>query len=292
MAPGAKWNPALNPQPMDVFRAPIRRGLWRVVLWRTACFCACWGAFAVCQPKAAAAGPATASSLQQTLNTDPNPGERLQALQTLQRNGLLDSKQIARSITDTSPAIRSAVIEMSAPFLPEDEELQRKILALCNDKSGDVRLRLLKSLPLFSPERTAKALARILTAQSRSPESWQAAVDVLADKLPEAARALLGNPALEPDASGGCTVLRSLGMNLATREEWLTQSLDFLHQNTQSPLWQRAALLEGLALPVGGFPPLKQKPRSLDLLLHSPEPAIVLRAEGLKKKLARTDAKP
>jgi hypothetical protein len=80
-------------------------------------------------------------------------------------------------------------------------------------------------------------------------------------------------------------------MHLASRPEWLVQTLDLLLEDTRSPLWQRTALLEGLALPVGGFPHLKQTPSALERLLLSPEPAIALRAAGLKKKLEHIHAK-
>lgn len=292
---GAVPSTAQPPIPGDALETPPHNKSRQVAFGRTLSFCAFWWAFwwvfSACPPAIGASSADPATVLLKTLNTDPNPEERMRALQALQGSGLLDSKQIARGITDTSSGIRRAVVEMSPPFLQGDAELQRKILALCNDKSEEVRLCLLKNLPLFAPALTGKALGRILTAQQRSPQGWQAAVDVLADRLPEAARSLLGNSALVPDASGKCVVLRSLGMHLASRPEWLAQTLDLLLEDTRSPLWQRTALLEGLALPVGGFPHLKQTPSALERLLLSPEPAIALRAAGLKKKLEHIHAK-
>lgn len=275
----------MNPQKhwVSLFCSELKAGAFWVALLAL---------FFTSQPEAAAAPPGSPAALLHTLNTEPNPKDRLQALQTLQKMGLLDTKQIARSLADTSPAIRCAVLDLAPSFFREDEELQRKLLALCYDKSPEVRLRLLKHLPFFAPARTAKPLGRILTVQSASPEAFQAAVDILGEKLPETVRVLLGNPTLAPDASGGCAALRALGTHLSTREDWLVQTLNCLQENSQSPLWQRTALLEGLALPVGAFARLREKPRSLDLLLRSPESAIAMRAQELQKRLPKINAKP
>jgi hypothetical protein len=210
----------------------------------------------------------------------------------LHKNGELDTRQIARCLTDTSALIRAEIIPLTVPFLQDDEELQRKVLALCNDKSAEVRLVLLKNLPHFDSARTTKPLTRILIAQSRSPEAWRATLPVLEGKLSQTLKTLLIFPHPISTMDETSALFRKLGSALASREEWFLSAMDALSENTSSPLWQRVAFLEGLAKPASGFPLLKSIPKTLDTLTRSPEAPIASRATEIKRSLAKKEAKP
>jgi hypothetical protein len=91
----------------------------------------------------------------------------LEALRQLEKEGPLESAQIQRSITDTSPSIRAAMVRLGAPLSEKDAELALRLLALANDKSPQVQRQMLLSLPSFAhPE--AKAVYRKLLASARN----------------------------------------------------------------------------------------------------------------------------
>jgi hypothetical protein len=231
-------------------------------------------------------------TLIQSVNTDPDPIRRLQALKTLQQNGDLDARQIARSLTDTSPAIRAEIIQCAAPFLREDTELQRKILALGNDKSAVVRLTLLRNLALFDPSLIANPLARVLTAQSRSSEGWNAALLTLEDKLPLVVRPLFREPHPLHPSSETSAMFRRLGVQLASRSDWLAAALEMISEAATAPLWQRVAFLEGLSKPATALSLSHEGRKTLEALAASSEPAVASLASELRRKIPKTETKP
>jgi hypothetical protein len=231
-------------------------------------------------------------ALQQTLQTHPDATVRLGALRSLQKAGELDGKQIARSLADTSAVIRAEVIHLSASLAFGDEELRRKILALCNDKSGEVRLAVLRNLSRWEAPRTAKPLIRILAAQTRSPKDWQAAMEILGERLPTTLRMVMSDAGFSMVSKGEASeILKGFGNYLASRSEWIAETLDLVHQKSGAPLWQRMALLQGLIAPASGYPSMSQNPAALSALINCPEPALASLARELDRKLNRQNGK-
>jgi hypothetical protein len=98
------------------------------------------------------------------LNTDQNDAKRLEAVQLLETMGVLDAPQIVRSICDTSPAIRAAMVRLGSRMAETDPELELRLIALANDRSPLVQAQMLKSLPRFPSARAAAAFQKLLAA--------------------------------------------------------------------------------------------------------------------------------
>ncbi len=131
-------------------------------------------------PSPAAEGTA---SILRTLNTDPAEANRMAALQTLEKNGSVDTVQILRSICDTSPAIRAAMVRIGTPLAATDPELELRLVALVNDRASTVQIQMLKSLPSFPSARAADAFQKLVTKSLRSPDP---SIRALAESLSKA----------------------------------------------------------------------------------------------------------
>lgn len=112
----------------------------------------------------------TAAHLLRVFNTDPIEQNRLDALAQLEKGAALDSKQITRSICDTSPAIRAAMIRIGTPLVAQDPDLESKLLALAHDPQPKVQMQLLKSLPEFPSPKAAETLRKLLQKGIQSPD--------------------------------------------------------------------------------------------------------------------------
>jgi hypothetical protein len=107
--------------------------------------------------------------LLRTLNADPSESKRLEALKQLEKAGPLEAVQITRSIADTSPAIRAAMVRLGAPLCAADPELALRILALANDRSPQVQRQMLLSLPSITHPDAKAAYRKLLENARRSP---------------------------------------------------------------------------------------------------------------------------
>ncbi len=108
--------------------------------------------------------------LLRILNSDPSETKRLDALAQLERTRSVDAQQIARSICDTSPAIRAAIVRIGAGLALNDPELQLRLIALSNDRSPLVQAQMLKTLPTFPSARASDSLRKLLIAAARSED--------------------------------------------------------------------------------------------------------------------------
>lgn len=139
----------------------------------------------------------TSAQLLRVFNTDPVEQNRLNALAQLEKGAAIDSKQITRSICDTSPAIRAAMIRLGTPLVAQDPDLEAKLLALAHDPQPKVQLQLLKSLPAFPGPRAAATLRKLLQKGQESPDN---ALRSLAESMSQTAQT--GAPApLPPNSS-------------------------------------------------------------------------------------------
>lgn len=120
-------------------------------------------------------------ALLRVLNADPSESKRLEALRELEKSGPLEPAQILRSIADTSPAIRAAMVRLGTPLCAGDPELALRLLALANDRTPQVQRQMLLSLPSLShPE--ARAVYKKLLANGR--RSTNPELRALAQGLP------------------------------------------------------------------------------------------------------------
>ncbi len=118
--------------------------------------------------------------LLKTLNSDASETKRIEALAKLERNAVVDARQVLRSICDTSPAIRAAAVRIGSSMAGTDPELELRLIALANDRSPLVQAQMLKSLPLFPSKRAAAAFKKLMAA---SLQSSDAQVKALAESL-------------------------------------------------------------------------------------------------------------
>jgi len=110
-------------------------------------------------------------SLLRTLNSDPSEAKRLDALSQLEKSGPLEAAQILRSITDTSAAIRAAMVRLGAPLSAGDPELAVRLLALSNDRDPRVQRQMLLALPSFTHPDAKAAYRKLLESARRSANS-------------------------------------------------------------------------------------------------------------------------
>jgi hypothetical protein len=107
-------------------------------------------------------------ALLRTLNSDSSEAKRLDALSQLEKSGPLEAAQILRSITDTSPAIRAAMVRLGAPLSIGDPELALRLLALSNDRAPQVQRQMLVVLPSFTHPDARAAYRKLLETARRS----------------------------------------------------------------------------------------------------------------------------
>ena len=108
-------------------------------------------------------------ALLRTLNADPSETRRLEALKQLEKSGPLESAQILRSIADTSPAIRAAMVRLGAPLCAADPELALRLLALANDRAPQVQRQMLLVLPSLAHPDAKATYRKLLENARRSP---------------------------------------------------------------------------------------------------------------------------
>jgi hypothetical protein len=118
------------------------------------------------------------------LNTDSSEANRLAALQSLERDGGIDTVQVLRSICDTSPAIRAAMVRIAAPLVATDPELELRLIALANDRAAIVQIQMLKSLPSFPSARAADAFQKLVAKSLRSSDQTLRALAESLSKAP------------------------------------------------------------------------------------------------------------
>ena len=107
-------------------------------------------------------------ALLRTLNSDSSEAKRLAALSQLEKSGPLEAAQILRSITDTSPAIRAAMVRLGAPLCGGDPELAVRLLALSNDRAPQVQRQMLLVLPSLTQPEARTAYRKLLETARRS----------------------------------------------------------------------------------------------------------------------------
>jgi len=110
-------------------------------------------------------------ALLRTLNSDPSEAKRLEALSQLEKSGPLEAAQILRSITDTSAAVRAAMVRLGAPLSAGDPELAVRLLALSNDRDPRVQRQMLLALPSFTHPDAKAAYRKLLESARRSANS-------------------------------------------------------------------------------------------------------------------------
>lgn len=111
------------------------------------------------------------TALLRTLNTDSSEQKRLGALAELEKDGPLEASQISRSITDTSPSIRAAMIRIGAPLAASDPDLELRLIALAHDRSPEVQLQMLKTLPSLRHASAKAAYRKLLASARRSADA-------------------------------------------------------------------------------------------------------------------------
>ena len=151
-----------------------------------------WLCLAVPRLSRAADGPAHLAHLLRVFNTDPVEQNRLDALSQLEKGTAIDSKQITRSICDTSPAIRAAMIRLGTSLAAQDPDLESKLLALAHDPQPKVQMQLLKSLPAFSSPKAAEIHRKLL---HKGLQSSDKALRSLAESLSQTAQ---NEPPVQP----------------------------------------------------------------------------------------------
>jgi len=126
---------------------------------------------------------AEAAPFLRVLNTDQDEAKRIEAMRLLEKMGGIDALQIARSICDTSPAIRAAMVRLGSRMAATDPELELRLIALANDRSPLVQAQMLKSLPLFPSARASAAFQKLLsTALTAKDPSLRALAESLTKK--------------------------------------------------------------------------------------------------------------
>jgi hypothetical protein len=128
------------------------------------------------------AGADSHVALLRILNSDPSEAKRLDALGQLEKNAPLEAAQILRSITDTSPAIRAAMVRLGTPLCGSDPELALRLLALANDRAPQVQRQMLLALPSLTHPNARTVYRKLLETarRSTSPE-----LRTLAQGLPD-----------------------------------------------------------------------------------------------------------
>lgn len=151
----------------------VLRGLQSAVLWHHAPvrFLLPSLAFLVFTGLLPCPGADSTLALLRTLNSDTSEAKRLDALSQLEKSGPLEAAQIMRSITDTSPAIRAAMVRLGAPLSASDPELAVRLLALANDRAPQVQRQMLLALPSFTHPEARSAYRKLLDTARRSPNS-------------------------------------------------------------------------------------------------------------------------
>jgi hypothetical protein len=114
------------------------------------------------------AGADSHLALLRILNSDTSEAKRLDALSQLEKSGPLEAAQILRSITDTSPAIRAAMVRLGAPLCGADPELAVRLLALSNDRAPQVQRQMLLLLPSITHPDARTAYRKLLETARRS----------------------------------------------------------------------------------------------------------------------------
>jgi hypothetical protein len=239
-----------------------------------------------CPRLSAGEKPPSTAELVRILNTDGDDQKRLTALQLLEKTSPLDSKQITRSLADTSAEIRTEVIRLALPLLPEDQELQIRLLALSNDRSESVRLQLLKSIRHFSHPSKKKSLLRILTFQVASAGGALAASRTLQGFEWEMLRSLLASPDFRNQTETNAKILGLLTAPIAKLPENIVEVLDFIAGDTGIPPQLQTAVLRGIQPAESDIKlPLPRKPASLAALTSSANTELSEAAKRLESHL-------
>ena len=230
--------------------------------------------------------PPSTAELVRMLNTDGDDQKRLAAIHLLEKASPLDAKQITRSLADTSAVIRTEVIRLAMPLLPEDPELQIRLLALCNDRSETVRLQLLKSLRHFNHPSKQKSLLRILTLQVASADGALAATRALQGSEWEMLRSLLANPDFRNQTETNAKILGLLATPIGKLPENIVEALDFIAGDTGIPPQLQTAILRGIQPAESDTKlPLPRKPASLAALTSSANTELSEAAKRLESHL-------
>jgi len=230
--------------------------------------------------------PPSTAELVRILNTDGDHQKRLAALHLLEKTSPPDSKQITRSIADTSAEIRAEVIRLALPLVPQDPELQIRLLALSNDRSETVRLQLLRSIRHFSHPSKQKSLLRILTLQVTSADGALAAGRMLQGFEWEVLKSLLTNPDFRNQTETNAKILDLLTAPIAKLPESILEALDFIAADVGVPPWLQTAILRGIRPTESEVKlPLPRKPTSLATLTSSADTDLSEAAKRLESHL-------
>lgn len=108
-------------------------------------------------------------ALKVMAQTQQAPLGRLHALWTLHGMGALDEGLLAAALADEHPWVREHAARLSEPFLAESSLLREKLVGLCDEPDGRVRMQLAFSLGEMPGEAAIGALAKIAARDAGDP---------------------------------------------------------------------------------------------------------------------------
>ncbi len=192
---------------------------------------------------------ANTADLLSVLNKDHEEEKRLEAFKKLEALSAIDARQICRSITDTSAAVRAQAVRVGEPLAATDPELELRLLALAYDKSPLVRLQMLSTLPTLRHPHAQEVLLYVISAEIENPKAWPLAVVALNGRLGPHIQALISDPFWKKQTPGrqgflefAANALRETGAG-----DSFTSLLELISDDEPTPpRWMRLALLRGL----------------------------------------------
>jgi mono/diheme cytochrome c family protein/glucose/arabinose dehydrogenase len=186
-------------------------------------------------------------ALTQLANSAPDPRTRIQALWTIEGLGAMTEPLVVKALSDASPDIRAAGLQLSERFLARPGATRNAVLAKMDDPNWFVRRQLAATLGELPADAKVEALANLLGKYGDDPITVDIAVSGLGGQERQMLTALLGRPSPPEDA-----IAMLAGAATRARDPATVQSLFALINEANRPTPVRLAVIKGITLGLTG----------------------------------------
>ncbi len=213
-----------------------------------------------------------------------SPKGKIAVLWTLDGLEKLDAATLEAAFHDDDGKVRATAIRLSEPLTHDKNDggaLAEEVCKMAKDKSADVQLQLLLSLPEIGGAKAEAVMADVLTANVENPLARSAAVSGLRGRELEFLQTTLASPAWATASPGRQAVATQLTRCVMEerKPERLTALLDYAAKPPKAA-WQQLAMLDALGSPSKTFKTVKltAEPKALATLEQSLDPEVKKRA--------------
>ncbi len=220
---------------------------------------------------------------------------RLKALWTMEGLGAIEPGILAPLLDDPAVKIRTTAIRLSEPFLAARQAgLTEQVLKHSSDPAREVRVQLALSVAEAPPAVREATLAGLLRRDASAPFLAASAVSSLAGRELAFLESLVSSPEWREAGEGYAQVLHLLAAAVAEGAQSAeVKRLFALAGGEGSPLWQRRAVLRGIAM--SGLRHVDAMPTAMAAAAKSADPEIAESAGEMMTRLTwpgKHDAAP